>query len=123
VLDEDHGDTLGGETPDHGHAALQLARGETRQPLIEQHDARPRGERARQFDALLLDVSELIEPPVGLRQQIELAEHAGRLVTRILKGHPLAGPVQHAGHDGADRRHVRRGAHELEGAVDALAHA
>ena len=94
---------------------------ETRQPFVEQQNARPRRKRTRQFDALLLDIGQLIEPPISLEQQIELAEETGCDIARLLERHSFAGAVKHARHDGLDRRKVGRHAHELEGSVDAPA--
>ena len=123
VFDEDDGQSLRREAPNHGHAALQLPRAQARQPFVEQDDARLGSQRARELGALLLDIGELVESPIGLGQKVQLAEETGGLVARILETHSLARTIEHTGHDGADDRHIGGRAHQLKGAVDALAHA
>ena len=84
MLDQDDGDALRREAPDHGHAAVEFARAQPREPFVQQKHTWPGGKRTRQLDPLLLDIGELIEPVAGLEQQIELAENAGGLVLRVL---------------------------------------
>ena len=80
MFDQDHGDALSRQAPDHGHAAVEFTRAQPREPFVQQKHTWPGGKRTRQLDPLLLDIGKLIEPVAGLKQQNELAEDAGGLV-------------------------------------------
>ena len=122
MFDEDDRDAPRRQAPHDRHAGLEPAWVETGKPFIEQQHARTGGERARQLDALLLDIGELIEPVVRLEQEVHLAQYPCRFVGGALVRHWVC-TKQRAGHDVGDRRHVRRHPHKLKRAVDAPAHA
>ena len=54
VLDEDDGRALVADAPDQRHRVVDLARRQAAQHLVEQHQPRPRGERAGQLEELAL---------------------------------------------------------------------
>ena len=59
VLDHEDGDALAADLVDQRDADLQLGGIETGEPFVEQEQPGAGGERARELDALLVDVGEL----------------------------------------------------------------
>jgi hypothetical protein len=118
VLDDDDGDAVGADAPDHGRHDLDAVLGEAGERLVEQHEARPRREAARQLHQAQLERGEAGRQDVAPRAEPHARERgAGERGGR--RGRPAVG-------EGADdhvlvHRQVREEADDLERAPDTAA--
>ena len=115
MLDHDHGHALALDLTDQADADLQLGGIEPGEPLVEQEQPGPGGQRPRELDALLVDVGELrADELLAAGQPDALEQEVG--VPGGLGGRGRVAAERPAQHHVLARGHAREDPHELEGA-------